>query len=133
MRSGEYNLDPRLRVGLFVRSGGTGRRRAVYTGMRKALLITMILAALPAVAHAKTGVIYQKDPETVKVGDRIHFTVVTMQEPGSPTGTAKPVVGIHPLVPFRSGSGHVIRVRASRTDASGMGRGSVVFTDKGPW
>src|SRR5438045_7314993 len=102
--------------------------------MRKALLITsLLMAALPALAQAKTGVSYQKDPETAKVGERIPFTAIVWREPPTPSGKAHPLVGIHPLVTFRSDSGRVIRVRASRTNANGMGRGAVAFTDKGPW
>jgi hypothetical protein len=103
--------------------------------MRRAtVLITgLALLAAPALAQAKTGVIYQKDPEQAKVGEKIHFTVVVFREPRNPNGQAGPVVGRRPLVTFRSKSGRVIRVRSSRTDLNGNGYGDIAFTDKGPW
>src|SRR3954468_9559507 len=104
-------------------------------GMRKATVLITILAiaALPAIAHAKTGVVYEKDPATGKVGESFKFTVITMSEPRDPHGRARPVAGIHPLVEFKSASGRTLRVRASKTDLNGIGYGRVTFTDKGPW
>jgi hypothetical protein len=136
----EYSLNQRLRVGVFHRISGTCRARAVYTGMRRAsLLVTSILLAVPAVVYAKAGVEFDTYPETSKVGNPISFTVMAFREPpgggrsGPSTGEPHPVVGAHPLVTFRSKSGAVIRVRASKTDLNGIGYGTVTFTDKGPW
>lgn len=85
-------------------------------------------------AHAKAGVEFDRDPEMSKVGESIGFTVIAFREPRDPMGgEPKPVVGAHALVTFRSHSGRVIRVRASRTDLNGFGYGKVAFTDKGPW
>jgi hypothetical protein len=92
--------------------------------------------AMSGVAQAKTGVSFDKDPQTVKPGDKVSFSVLAFREPpanGGGGGPEHPVVGAHPLVTFRSESGRVIRVRASATDLNGIGYGSVRFTDKGPW
>src|SRR4051812_16520679 len=113
--------------------------RAVYTGMRRAILIiTSVLLAAPAAAHAKAGVEFDSYPETSKVGSPISFTVMAFREPpgggrGGSGGQPHPVVGAHPLITFRSKSGAVIRVRAGKTDLNGIGHGTVTFTDKGPW
>ena len=106
----------------------------MYPGMHKATLviISMLLAA-PAVAHAKAGVEFDTYPEQTEVGTPISFTVMAFRDPPSSGGEPRPVVGARPLVTFRSNSGHVIRVRASRTDRNGTGHGRVTFTDKGPW
>jgi hypothetical protein len=103
--------------------------------MRRAtVLITgLALLAAPALAQAKTGVIYQKDPETAKIGERIDFTVIVWREPRNPSGQADPVAGRRPLVTFHSASGRVIRVRATRTDLNGTGYGAIAFPEKGPW
>ena len=102
--------------------------------MRKAtLIITSLLLAAPAAAHAKGGVEFDTYPETSKVGDSIGFTVMAFRDPPSSEGAPRPVVGAHPLVTFRSQSGRVIRVRASKTDLNGIGYGKVTFTDRGPW
>ena len=92
-----------------------------------------LVVLLPSAAAAKTGVEFQTAPEQSKVGHTIPFTVTVWREPPSPSGRAHPVVGIHPLVTFRSDSGRVIRVRASRTNRFGLAHGKVAFTDKGPW
>jgi hypothetical protein len=103
--------------------------------MRRAtLIITSLLLAVPAAAHAKAGVEFQTYPEQQKVGSPIKFTVMAFREP--PNGRSSgphAVVGAHPLVTFRSKSGTVIRVRASKTNLNGIGHGTVRFTDKGPW
>lgn len=106
--------------------------------MRKAtVILTALLLAAPIAARAKTGVEFQKTPETTKVGDVIPFTVMAYREP--PAGEAgvnqelKPIVGRRPLVTFRSRSGAVLRIRATRTDLNGISYGRVRFTDKGPW
>jgi hypothetical protein len=106
--------------------------------MRRAtLIITSLLLAVPAAAQAKAGVEFQTYPEKEKVGSPIKFTVMAFREPpssGRGSGRAPhPVVGAHPLITFRSKSGAVIRVRASKTDLNGTGYGTVRFTDKGPW
>jgi hypothetical protein len=102
--------------------------------MRRAtIFITALALAVPGLAQAKTGVIYQKDPETAKIGERISFTVVVWREPRKPDGQAHPVVDRRPLVSFHSASGRVIRVRASRTDLNGNGYGTIAFPEKGPW
>ena len=102
--------------------------------MRRAtLIITSLLLAVPAAAHAKAGVEFDKYPETQKVGTPIAFTVMAFRDPPASGGEGHPVVGAHPLVTFRSKSGRVIRVRASRTDLNGIGYGKVAFTDAGPW
>ncbi|HEX4718029.1 MAG TPA: hypothetical protein VH300_05830 [Thermoleophilaceae bacterium] len=109
-------------------------RRAVYTGMRRAtLIITSMLLAVPAVAHAKAGVEFDTYPEKSQVGTPISFSVIAFRDPPPSGGSAHPVVGAHPLITFRSASGRVIRVRASKTDLNGIGYGKVAFTDKGPW
>ena len=107
----------------------------MYTDMRRTmLLIVSVLLAAPALAHAKAGVEFAQDPETVSVGNSIDFTVIAFREPRNPNGgDPRPVVGAHPLVTFRSESGRVIRVRASATDLNGTGYGKIAFTDKGPW
>jgi hypothetical protein len=100
--------------------------------MRKAtLIITSLLLAAPAAAHAKAGVEFKTYPEKEKVGSSIKFVVMAFREPRG--GAPQPVLGAHPLVTFRSRSGAVIRVRASRTGPNGIAHGSVRFTDKGPW
>ena len=98
------------------------------------LLIVSVLLAVPALAHAKAGVEFQQDPETVDVGKSVNFTVMAFREPRDPNGgDPHPVVGAHPLITFRSHSGRVIRVRASETNRDGIGYGKVAFTDPGPW
>lgn len=103
--------------------------------MRRAILIiTSLLLAVPAAAHAKAGVEFQTYPEKEKVGSPINFTVMAFREPpNGGIGGPRAVVGAHPLITFRSKSGAVIRVRASKTDLNGIGYGTVRFTDKGPW
>src|SRR4051794_27447233 len=102
--------------------------------MRKATVLTIsALLALPGTALAKGGIEFQVYPETVDVGQKVHFNVMAMQEPTGPTGEPKAIVGRHPLITFRSESGKVIRVRASQTDLNGFSDGSVTFTDRGPW
>jgi hypothetical protein len=103
-------------------------------GMRRTtLLIASVLLAVPAVAHAKVGVIFDQYPETVKVGAPIGFTVMASRDLPAADGGTRPLRGAHPLVTFRSRSGRVIRVRTKRTDLNGIGHGRVSFTDKGPW
>jgi hypothetical protein len=106
----------------------------VYTGMRKAtLFIIGILLAAPAAAHAKAGVEFDSYPEESDVGSPISFTVMAFRDPPPSGGAGHAVSGVRPLITFTSNSGHVIRVRASRTDRDGVAHGSVTFTDKGPW
>jgi hypothetical protein len=108
----------------------------VYQDMRRAFVLITSLALLAVAAtpaQAKTGVIYQKDPETAKVGEKVRFTVVVFSEPRTPGGQAGPISGRRPLVTFRSRSGAVIRVRSTRTGADGVGHGAIAFSDKGPW
>ena len=133
--SGEYTLKQRLRVGVFAHVPGTSRASPVYTGMRRAtLLIVSVLLAVPALADAKGGVDFAQDPEVADVGTSIDFRVFAIREPRGPNGgEPHPVVGERPVVTFRSDSGKVIRVRASRTNENGIGYGTVKFTDKGPW
>jgi hypothetical protein len=100
---------------------------------RTTLLIASVLLAVPALAQAKVGVIFDQYPETVKVGAPIGFTVMaTRDTPAADAGT-RPLRGAHPLVTFRSKSGRIIRVRTTRTDLNGKGHGKVTFADKGPW
>src|SRR4051794_24768134 len=102
--------------------------------MRKAtLFIISILLAAPAAAHAKAGVEFETYPEESDVGSPISFTVMAFRDPPASGGEGHPVVGIRPLITFRSNSGRVIRVRASRTDRDGIAHGRVAFSDKGPW
>jgi hypothetical protein len=100
---------------------------------RTTLLIASVLLAVPAVAHAKVGVIFDQYPETAKVGAPIGFTVMASRDTPAADGGTRPLRGAHPLVTFRSESGRVIRVRTTRTDLNGIGYGKVAFTDKGPW
>jgi hypothetical protein len=88
---------------------------------RTTLLIASVLLAVPAVAQAKVGVIFDQYPETARVGAPVGFTVMAYRE------------GARPLVTFRSKSGSVVRARATRTDLNGIGYGKVAFTDSGPW
>jgi hypothetical protein len=88
---------------------------------RTTLLIASVLLAVPALAHAKVGVELDQYPEAAKVGAPIGFTVMAFRE------------GARPLVTFRSKSGSVVRVRATRTDLNGIGYGTVAFPDRGPW
>jgi hypothetical protein len=100
---------------------------------RTTLLIASVLLAIPALAQAKVGVIFDQYPETVKVGAPAGFTVMaTRDTPAAHAGT-RPLRGAHPLVTFRSKSGRIIRVRTTKTDLNGIGYGKVTFTDKGPW
>jgi hypothetical protein len=102
--------------------------------MRRAtLLIASVLLAVPALAHAKAGVIFDRYPEAAKLGSTIGFTVIALRDGPRSGGESRPVRGAHPLITFRSRSGRVIRVRASETDLNGIGYGKVAFTDKGPW
>src|SRR3954468_20735267 len=103
--------------------------------MRRAtIFMTSLLLVLPADAQAKGGVEFETYPDTAKVGQKINFTVMAISEPSDPDGgQPKPIVGAHPLVTFRSKSGRVVRVRARKTDLNGIGYGSVVFPDAGPW
>jgi hypothetical protein len=102
--------------------------------MRRATFLTIgALLAAPAAAHAKGGVIFDTPPERAHVGQPIHFTVIAAREAPASGRQARPAQGVRPLVTFRSASGHVLRVRATRTDLNGIGYGSVAFTDKGPW
>src|SRR5690349_21957999 len=94
------------------------------------------LLLLPAVAGAKAGIEFQRYPDTAKVGEKIDFTVIAMREPPSGGGgrsQPQALAGRHPLVTFRSRSGAVVRVRTGATDADGIAKGQVSFTDKGPW
>jgi hypothetical protein len=100
---------------------------------RTTLLIASVLLAVPAMAHAKAGIEFKTYPETVAVGKPIAFTVYAFTDPPAGGGSGHPVVGAHPLVTFRSRSGRVVRVRSSRVDSAGVGRGKVAFPDKGPW
>ncbi len=102
--------------------------------MRQATVLTIgLLLALPAAAQAKGGIEFQGYPDTAKTGEKIDFTVMAMKDPQGPTGGPTAIVGKHPLVTFRSKSGRIVRVRASRTDLNGIAYGSVAFPDKGPW
>jgi hypothetical protein len=102
--------------------------------MRRAtLLIASVLLAVPAMAHAKVGVIFDQYPETAKVGAPVPFTVMAVRDTPAADGGTRPLRGAHPLVTFRSKSGRVIHVRASKTDLNGIGYGKVAFIDKGPW
>src|SRR4051812_17973306 len=136
MWMGEYNLDQRLRVGLFDQSG-TSRARAVYPGMRRATVITIgVLLMAPALAHAKAGLEFDTYPDSAQPGEKINFTVMALREPpagGPPRAQAQAIVARHPLVTFRSESGRVVRVRVAPTNTDGIAHGSVVFPDKGPW
>jgi hypothetical protein len=102
--------------------------------MRRAtLLIASVLLAVPAFAQAKAGVEFDRDPEVVKVGTTIGFTVIAYRDAPREGTEMRPVEGAHPLVTFRSESGRVIRVRAGETDLNGIAYGKVAFTDHGPW
>src|SRR4051794_8042510 len=101
--------------------------------MRPALVLIIAAAlALPASALAKAGVEFERLPDTTAVGQPIDFTVMAFHESSRPGWAARPIVGAHPLVPFRSRSGRVLRVRTSATDLNGSGYGVVRFTDHGP-
>jgi len=103
--------------------------------MRRTALISAALAlALPGLAQAKTGVVFDKAPDRAVPGEKINFTVIAMREPPGPgPHEAHPVAGAHALVTFRSESGRVVRVRSTETDLNGIGYGSIRFPDKGPW
>src|SRR4051794_25228875 len=103
--------------------------------MRRAtvLITSLLLAAVPAVAHAKAGVEFQTNPDTAKPGQKISFTVMAVEEPPQSGGDLRPIVGAYPLVTFRSDSGQVVRVRAGRTDRNGLAQGSVALPAKGRW
>jgi hypothetical protein len=109
----------------------------VYPGMKKiALILAAALLAAPALAHAKAGVEFQTYPDTAKPGEKINFTVIAMREPppgGGGRTQPQAIVGRHPLVTFRSGSGRVVHVRAGATDLNGIAHGQVAFPDRGPW
>jgi hypothetical protein len=100
---------------------------------RTTLLIASVLLAVPAMAHAKVGVVLDGYPETAKVGTPVGFTVMAVRDSPTAGGGSRPLEGARPLVTFRSNSGRVIRVRATRTDLNGIGYGKVTFTDNGPW
>jgi hypothetical protein len=129
MWSGEYNLDPRLRVGVFVRvpgqrpgTLGTWEARAVYPGMnRVTLAVVAVLLAVPAVAQAKAGIEFPTAPEAKKEQT---FTAFIHGLGGGGT----------PLATFRSQStGRVIRVATSPLNRNGVATGTVAFPDRGPW
>jgi hypothetical protein len=97
-----------------------------------AFTVTVALLALPAVAGAKSGVIWDKYPDTAKIGQKLHFTAMAFPE-GPNGGSTRSLEGRHPLITFRSKSGRTLRVRASALDLNGIGYGSVAFPDRGPW
>jgi hypothetical protein len=134
LRDGEYSLDPNLRVGVFCQPAGTGRRAAVYQGMKRVTLtVTVILLAVPAVAWGKTGVGFQTDPEAATPGQRLWFQVGLFHETPGPIGRERPYRSHgRPLVTFTSASGRVLRVRASAL-TGGAAHGYVRFPDRGPW
>jgi hypothetical protein len=102
--------------------------------MRKAtLFIISILLAAPAAAYAKGGVEFNGYPDSSSPGKPISFTVIAYRDPPASGGVGRAIVGVHPLVTFRSKSGRVIRVRASKTNVDGIAHGSVTFGDHGPW
>jgi hypothetical protein len=133
---GEYNLNQRLRVGVFDQAG-TSEARAVYPGMRRATVIMIgALLMAPALAQAKAGLEFDTYPDTAQPGEKINFTVMAFREPppgGPPRAQPEPIAGRHPLVTFRSQSGRVVRVRVAATNTDGIAHGSVAFPDKGPW
>src|SRR3954468_6478209 len=134
MAKGEYSLNPRLRVEPFHQTGGTWSGRAVYKGMRKATFFLIgILLAAPAAAYAKGGVEFNGYPDSSSPGKPISFTVIAYRDPPASGGVGHAIVGAHPLVTFRSKSGRVIRVRASKTNVDGIAHGRVTFGDQGPW
>src|SRR5215218_1658778 len=102
---------------------------------RITLTLLALLLALPVAAHAKAGVEFDSAIETSKPGARQAFSAMVMNEPADPTGgEPEPITGVRPLVTFTNEStGKVMRVRASRTNRDGIGRGSVTFPDHGPW
>src|SRR3954463_11492744 len=93
-----------------------------------ALILAAALLAAPKLAHAKAGaevpthphhakpgVEFQTSPDTAKPGEKINFTVIAMREPppgGGGRTQPQAIVGRHPLVTFRSGSGRVVHVWA---------------------
>lgn len=120
---GEYNLDPRFRVGVFHQ--GTLKGRAVYQGMKRVTLtVVAVLLAAPVAANAKGGVIFDRYPDVQAVGSSMSFTVMTMP----------PRSGLRPLVAFSDEkSARVVRIRATRTDLHGIAYGSVRLPSHGPW
>jgi hypothetical protein len=91
------------------------------------------LLAAPAAAVAKGGIEFDTYPENSSVGKPIHFSVLTYMDPPRRGQSGHAIQGVRPLVVFRSKSGRVVRVRATRTDLNGIAYGSVAFPDKGPW
>jgi hypothetical protein len=108
----------------------------VYRGMRRiTLAVVAVLLAVPTLAQAKVGIEFDNAIETQKPGDRQSFSVLVMNEPPGP-GRVQPkaIAGVRPLISFRNErTGDVVRVRGSRTSSEGIGRGSVVLADRGPW
>src|SRR5438309_10570690 len=103
-------------------------------GMRTVLvLVTAAALTAPAGALAKAGVEFDRLPDTAAVGQPIQFTVMAFHQPRRPGWAARPVIGAHPLVTFRSRSGRVLRVRTRATDPNGIAHGVVRFADHGPW
>jgi hypothetical protein len=97
-----------------------------------ALTLIVALLALPALAQAKEGVVWDSYPDTAKLGEQIKFTVMAFPD-GPSSGGPGQFEGRHPLVTFRSKSGRVVRVRASAADLNGIAYGRVAFPDRGPW
>ena len=101
---------------------------------RATLTVAAILLAVPAFAHAKSGIEFQPAAEAVQPGHEQHFNVVLFDESQPPGGgPPKPLTRSRPLVTFASASGRVVRVRPQTTADGGVWYGTVVFPDKGPW
>jgi hypothetical protein len=101
---------------------------------RVTLTVAAILLAVPAFAHAKSGIEFQPPAEAVQPGHEQHFNVVLFDESQPPGGgPPKPLTRSRPLVVFTSASGHVVRTRPHATVDGGAWYGTAVFPDKGPW
>src|SRR5205814_8140948 len=100
---------------------------------RVTLTVAAILLAVPAFAHAKSGIEFQPPAEAIQPGHEQHFNVFLFREPPPPGGPPKPLTRSRPLVTFTSASGRAVRVRPHATATGGDWYGTAVFPDKGPW
>ena len=108
----------------------------MYTGMKRVTLtIVAVLLAVPALAHAKVGLEFDRNIEQQQPGESQTFSVMVMNEPADPMGgRPEAIAGVRPLVTFRNdATGQVIRVRASETDSEGIATGHATFPAAGPW
>ena len=95
----------------------------MYQSMKRiTLTVVAVLLAVPALAHAKAGVEFDRDIAAQKPGDQLSFTAFVHGSSGGP-----PTVSSH-----NTRTGKVIHVKTVGT-SNPESRGSVRLPDRGPW